>query len=112
MVAYWVDYGMGFVTSGAQWRFPISLQIVFGLSTIALITFLPESPRWLLYHDRQDQAEEIITRLHSQDEPGTAEHELAEIIVAIQQEKAAAEGKGYVLFSLFHSVISYPRSLD
>jgi hypothetical protein len=82
MVAYWVDYGMSHVTSGAQWRFPISLQIFFALSTIALITFLPESPRWLLYHDRQDEAAEILIRLHSDEDAGTAGREMQEIIVA------------------------------
>lgn len=94
MVAYWIDYGMSYVTSGAQWRFPISLQILFAISTIALITFLPESPRWLLYHDRQDEAEDILTRLHSHEQPGTAEREMAEILIAIQEEKQAAQGEG------------------
>ncbi|KAK5260688.1 hypothetical protein LTR20_010826 [Exophiala xenobiotica] len=94
MVAYWVDYGMSHVKSGAQWRFPISLQIFFALSTIALITFLPESPRWLLYHDRQDEAAQILIRLHSDEDAGTAGREMQEIIVAIKEEKQAAHGHG------------------
>ncbi|KAK5464859.1 hypothetical protein LTS15_001422 [Exophiala xenobiotica] len=94
MVAYWVDYGMSHVTSGAQWRFPISLQIFFALATIALITFLPESPRWLLYHDRHDEAAEILTRLHSDEDAETAGREMQEIIVAIKEEKQAAHGHG------------------
>ncbi|KAJ9494547.1 hypothetical protein H2202_009979 [Exophiala xenobiotica] len=97
MVAYWVDYGMSHVKSGAQWRFPISLQIFFALSTIALITFLPESPRWLLYHDRQDEAAEILIRLHSDEDAGTAGREMQEIIVAIKEEKQAAHGHGTCL---------------
>lgn len=47
MTAYWVDYGMSFVDSQAQFRFPLALQCLFALLTILLISFLPESPRWV-----------------------------------------------------------------
>lgn len=41
------DYGMSYVNNEAQFRFPIAFQIFFALLTIALIVFLPESPRWV-----------------------------------------------------------------
>lgn len=47
MTAYWVDYGMSFVDSEAQFRFPLALQCLFALVTILLMVFLPESPRWV-----------------------------------------------------------------
>lgn len=47
MLSYWVDYGMSYVHSEAQFRFPIALQILFALATIILVFFLPESPRWV-----------------------------------------------------------------
>lgn len=100
MVAYWVDYGMSYVTSGAQWRFPISVQIFFALSTIALIAVLPESPRWLIYHDLHSEAKEIFSRLHGFDQPETVEHEMTKILVAVQEEKTAAQSSGYVLTSV------------
>lgn len=100
MVAYWVDYGMSYVDSSAQWRFPISLQIVFALSTIALITFLPESPRWLLRHDLHDEAKEILGRLHVHDDPDAVEHEITMISIAIQEEEKAARSSGYVSATL------------
>lgn len=47
MTSYWVDYGMSYVNSQAQFRVPIALQMVFALVTIALVAILPESPRWV-----------------------------------------------------------------
>lgn len=47
MTAYWVDYGMSFVSSEAQFRLPLALQCLFAVLTIMLIAFLPESPRWV-----------------------------------------------------------------
>lgn len=46
-MAYWVDYGMSFVKSEAQFRFPLALQIAFAVATFVGILFLPESPRWV-----------------------------------------------------------------
>ncbi|CAL5873457.1 uncharacterized protein PFLUO_LOCUS7736 [Penicillium psychrofluorescens] len=93
-VAYWVDYGFGFVDSGMQWRFPIALQIVFALSTIALITFLPETPRWLLSHDRTEEAMEVLMRLYEHEGVETAERERLEIATAIAQERLSQERMG------------------
>ncbi|KAI0933438.1 hypothetical protein AcV5_005585 [Taiwanofungus camphoratus] len=93
-VAYWVDYGMSYVDSSAQWRFPIALQILFALTTISLICFLPETPRWLLSHDRDREAGEILLRLHTGQDPALIEKERLEIIAAIVEEREAQEALG------------------
>lgn len=98
-VAYWVDYGLGFTKGALQWRLPIALQIVFALSTISLISLLPETPRWLLNHDRDDEAMDVLRRLYSDDETqpngaGTAERERIAIVTAIAQERLAQEQLG------------------
>ncbi|GBE83371.1 sugar transporter STL1 [Sparassis latifolia] len=98
-VAYWVDYGMGYVNSGAQWRFPIALQVFFALSTVSLVTFLPETPRWLLSHGMDAEAKDILTRLHVEENASAAERERLEIVAAIAQEREAQErlgGKGSI----------------
>jgi hypothetical protein len=95
-VSYWVDYGMSFVDGSAQWRFPISLQILFAVSTILLLLVLPESPRWLLYHDRQDTAVKVLERVNFHEAPGTAEREALEIATAIADEKRAGAERRYV----------------
>ncbi|OAQ72605.1 sugar transporter STL1 [Pochonia chlamydosporia 170] len=54
MIAYWVDCGMSYVPNDAQFRFPLALQCLFAIITVIGILFLPESPRWLVAHDRHD----------------------------------------------------------
>ena len=50
--------------SQAAWRFPIAFQIIFALVIFATIMGLPESPRWLLWKGRSDEAWAITQRLH------------------------------------------------
>jgi hypothetical protein len=38
---------MSYVNSEAQFRFPIAFQIFFALLSMAMVFFLPESPRWV-----------------------------------------------------------------
>ncbi|KAL1963340.1 hypothetical protein VTN77DRAFT_8461 [Rasamsonia byssochlamydoides] len=74
-VAYWVDYGFSFVQNGAQWRFPIALQVFFALSTIALIS----------------EAVEVLKRIHYGEGMGVVEKERLEIVTALLQERLAQE---------------------
>lgn len=63
MIAYWIDYGCSFGSEDLSWRFPIAFQIIFGLFVCISMIFLPESPRWLLTHERYEDAETVISAL-------------------------------------------------
>lgn len=92
MSAYWIDYGLSFVQSQAQFRVPLALQIVFAIATILLIQFCPESPRWLLKHNREEDAKAVLGQLsvHSgEDFESQIEHEFATIKHALMEEEAA-----------------------
>ncbi|EXJ91913.1 hypothetical protein A1O3_00463 [Capronia epimyces CBS 606.96] len=106
MLSYWVDYGMSYVTSEAQFRFPIGFQIVFALITIALMLVLPESPRWLIAHGRSQEARNILWRLQgdvtsiSPNNP-IIDTELREIEHALNEEREAAGSTSFL--ALFKS---------
>ena len=43
MVAYWIDYGSSYGPPALTWRFPIAFQVVFGLTILFGMVWLPES---------------------------------------------------------------------
>lgn len=99
-LAYWTDYGMSFVSNESQFRFPLAFQIFFAILTFAGILVLPESPRWLVAHDRHDDAKRIIWAV----QPNAKEidingskvsHDLHEIQRAIVEEREAASFGSY-----------------
>lgn len=65
-IAYWVDYGLSFTNSSVQWRFPIQFQSFFAIIVVILALFLPESPRWLIRKERDEEAKNIICCLHGE----------------------------------------------
>ncbi|KAH8666660.1 sugar transporter [Xylariales sp. PMI_506] len=73
VIAYWIDYGASYGPDDLSWRFPIAFQIVFGLVVLAMF-WMPESPRWLLTHERYEDAEKVIAALrgYELDSPETA----------------------------------------
>ncbi|GAW14675.1 hypothetical protein ANO14919_040780 [Xylariales sp. No.14919] len=100
MTAYWVDYGLSFVDSDVQFRFPLALQILFAIATFAGAMVLPESPRWLLAHDRSEEARHVIWAVQPNartldvgDE--VLAKEIDDIQYAITKEQEAASRNGF-----------------
>jgi MFS family permease len=48
----------------ATWRGPLGLALVFPVIMLAILPFVPESPRFLLMKGRIDEAREVVLRLH------------------------------------------------
>ncbi|KAF7716871.1 MFS-type Sugar/inositol transporter [Penicillium ucsense] len=64
MVAQWVGYGCSLHRGNFAWRFPLSFQAVPAVLLVCGILFLPESPRWLIEHDKEAAGRAVLTRLH------------------------------------------------
>ncbi|GAA5907793.1 hypothetical protein JCM6882_004559 [Rhodosporidiobolus microsporus] len=62
-IAYWIDFGLSYVHTSVNWRFPIAFQVVFAILLIWGVLYLPESPRWLMHEGRHVEAQQIIAAL-------------------------------------------------
>ncbi|KAF8153924.1 general substrate transporter [Crassisporium funariophilum] len=67
VIAYWLDYGMSFVSGPAQWRLPIGFQAVFALLLLLQGMVLPDSPRWLIAHGQREEGARVIAMLEDKD---------------------------------------------
>ena len=72
------------ITTEAQWRFPLGIQLIFSVIILSLVPILPESPRWLLARGRDTEAKAVLGRL-SDDE---VESEFKVIRDAVREEQA------------------------
>ena len=62
--SYWLDFGFSFLEpSSIAWRFPIAFQIFFALIILGTVMNLPESPRWLMFKGREDEAKSVLAAL-------------------------------------------------
>lgn len=66
-LSYWLTFAFAYVDSSAAWRVPIAFQIIFALPAIALLFFLPESPRWLILTGREQEALNVLAALNDAD---------------------------------------------
>lgn len=70
----WIDYFASFILSDVGWRGPLGVQCIIG-SILALGSlFIPESPRWLLDMDMDEEGMRVLADLHGN---GDAENEVA-----------------------------------
>ncbi|KAH7105773.1 general substrate transporter [Auriculariales sp. MPI-PUGE-AT-0066] len=80
--------------NSAAWRIPIALGLIFATFLGVGILFMPESPRFLLRHDREDEARRSLARVYPSvgDGENTVDGELREmkegVIWERQQPKA------------------------
>ncbi|RLL95720.1 hypothetical protein CFD26_104210 [Aspergillus turcosus] len=89
LIAFWIQYATSFLQGSAAWRIPLGLQMVATVALHITMYFLPESPRWLIANDRQDEAGKVLAKLHANGNISDlyVQAELTEIVAKIKMEK-------------------------
>jgi hypothetical protein len=103
IISTWVGYGSSKVpeTSAFSWRFPLAFQCLPCLILISGMMFFPESPRYLVEHDRAEEALVVLKKLHydgSNDE--WIQTEFNEIKLTIDAERAITAPGWRVMFTV------------
>ncbi|KAI9445090.1 general substrate transporter [Lactarius indigo] len=92
----WLDYFCSFIDSDLSWRIPLFVQCIIGAILAAGSLVIPESPRWLIDVDRDDEGMQVIADLHGGDpEDLAAKTEFREIKERVIAERESGEGRTY-----------------
>src|ERR1700739_5028727 len=73
VVAYAIGYAF---TSSHDWRAMFAIAVIPSVGLGIGMLFMPESPRWLITHGREDEARRVLARVRPS---GDADAEIAEI---------------------------------
>jgi SP family arabinose:H+ symporter-like MFS transporter len=84
LVSYFSNYLIGYTGENA-WRLMLGIQAIPSLLFLALLRFIPESPRWLILHKGRIAEAGKTLKIMS---PSTYEKDLAAIREAGEQDKA------------------------
>ncbi|KAL8770847.1 MAG: hypothetical protein Q9209_003498 [Squamulea sp. 1 TL-2023] len=88
--------------SSFAWRWPIAFQGVFLVVILGVLPFLPESPRWLVQHDRVDEATVVFAALEGKDatvNDAKVVRERDMVIASVQQERELGEASWAEVFT-------------
>jgi len=95
LLQYFVQFGCSYIDGVASFRIPWGLQLIPGLILSFGMSFFPESPRWLMDHDRYDEALEVLSDVHGHGDPNAelVQLEYTEIRQAVEFERTEGSKK-------------------
>lgn len=92
-------YFFSYLPSDLSWRLPLSFQSIIGLTLALGSLLLPESPRWLVDHDRDDEAMRVLADLHGRGDARNRKarrefRDIKESVLTLREEEKE-RGRGY-----------------
>jgi MFS family permease len=93
ILAAGITFGTQEINSNWGWRIPSLLQAAPSMMQVALIFFVPESPRFLISKDRRDEARAILIKYHAEGDADSplVNAEIAQIEETIRIELEASK---------------------
>lgn len=90
IIASWLTFGTGHLSSTWSWRIPSIVQGVPAALVLLSVPSMPESPRYLCSRGRADEALHILTAYHANGAPADplVAHELQQIHAALAASRA------------------------
>lgn len=76
MFQYFVQFGCSYISGVASFRIPWGLQMIPAIILGLGMLLFPESPRWLIDHDREEEGLQILADLHGK---GDMNNELVQL---------------------------------
>ena len=87
------------------WRLAFGLGAILGVGVLLVRRYVPESPRWLFIHGREDEGERIVTQIEN-----TVEEETGERLSAVSDQIAIRQRKTIGIGVIAKTVFTmYPR---
>ncbi|KAI0292625.1 general substrate transporter [Multifurca ochricompacta] len=69
LIQYFIQFGCSYIDGVASFRIPWGLQMIPAIVLSVGMLVFPESPRWLLDHQREAEALEVLADLHGKGNP-------------------------------------------
>ncbi|THY13155.1 general substrate transporter [Aureobasidium pullulans] len=97
LIAAFLTFGTRNMDSSWAWRDPSLLQILVPFLALPSFLMAPQSPRWLISMDRNEEAQQLLTKWHGGDDQNSqlVNYEMIEITTTLQQEKSANSSASY-----------------
>lgn len=98
------------------WMIPTAMQFIPAIGLLALVPFTPESPRWLIFQGRKQEAKTVLDKLRPAHDvqSGATTAEVDAIDLLVEESLAAEKGSWFDLFRgtyLIRTWVSYQHTI-